>query len=65
MIKSNRHDKPQQQSDLQMVQNPDHKKKNQDRYSTVGRDSAQYTVHMYTKDKICGHIFVWQNFTQF
>ena len=27
MIKSNRHDKPQQQSDLQMVQNPDHKKK--------------------------------------
>ena len=27
MTKSNRHDKPQQQSDLQMVQNPDHKKK--------------------------------------
>ena len=27
MIKSNRHDKPQQQSDLQIVQNPDHKKK--------------------------------------
>ena len=61
MIKSNRHDKPQQQSDLQMVQNPDHKKKKQkkqDKYLTVGRDSARYTVHMYTKDRICGHIFV-------
>ena len=52
MIKSNRHDKPQQPSDLQIVQNPDHKKKNnkkQDRYSTVTVHNTLYTCTQKTK----------------
>ena len=48
MIKSNRHARFQQQSDLQMVQTRTEKQK-QNRYSTIGRNSVQYTVQMSTK----------------
>ena len=37
------------QSKLLVGPDPDCKKKEQDRDLTVGRDSVQYTVHMYTK----------------
>ena len=60
MIKSNRHARSQQQSDLQMVQTQTAKKnKKQDRYSIVGRESVRTVscTHVH-KTRIWGYIFV-------